>query len=31
MTEAQLIDSDDDDGHTLPGQYDGIHPQHHTD
>ncbi len=24
--EAQLIDSDDDDGHTLPDQYDGIQP-----
>jgi hypothetical protein len=30
MTEAQLIHLDDDDGHTLPGQYDGSHSQHHA-
>jgi hypothetical protein len=28
MTEAQLIHSDYD-SHTLPGQYDGSHLQHH--
>ncbi len=31
MTEAQLINSDDDDRHIQPDQYDGSHSQHHAD